>query len=68
MEVEQDKASGRHMTPQDLAERLGVPVSSLYGWRAQRKGPPAMRVGKHVRYRLIDVLAWEQTQIDLDAA
>ena len=54
----------RHLTPQDLSHRLGVPLSSIYGWRARHEGPKGMRVGKHVRYRLSDVLAWEQSRLD----
>lgn len=57
-----------HLTPQELADRMGVPVSSIYGWRARHTGPKGMRIGKHVRYRLVDVIAWEQAQVERDAA
>ncbi|UXM93304.1 MULTISPECIES: helix-turn-helix transcriptional regulator [Paenarthrobacter] len=54
----------RHLTPQELADRLSVPLSSVYGWRARHTGPLGMRVGKHVRYRIEDVLAWEAQLVE----
>jgi hypothetical protein len=54
----------RHLTPQDLALREGIPVQTVYGWRVYGKGPRGMRVGKHLRYRLEDVLAWEESQLE----
>lgn len=54
----------RHLSPQDLADRVGVPLQTIYGWRVYQKGPRAMRIGKYVRYRLEDVLAWEESQLD----
>lgn len=43
---------------QDVAEYLGVPVTTLYRWRSHRYGPSARRVGKHLRYRAADVIEW----------
>lgn len=54
----------RHLSPKELAERHGVPVSTVYHWRTYNKGPRALRVGKHLRYRIEDVLAWEESQLD----
>lgn len=54
----------RHLSPRDLAERYGLPVQTVYGWRVYHRGPRAMRIGKHLRYRLADVLAWEESQMD----
>jgi excisionase family DNA binding protein len=45
-------------TVQDVAEFLRVPVQTLYSWRSQGSGPPARRIGKHLRYRPDDVLRW----------
>jgi excisionase family DNA binding protein len=46
------------MTPQDVADFLSVPIATLRAWRVKRKGPRALRVGKHLRYRRQDVEEW----------
>jgi len=49
----------RYLTPEDLAELLALPsVETLYQWRRKRTGPPAFRVGKHLRYDPADVHIW----------
>lgn len=55
-------------TPHTLAERFGVPVATVYSWRSKGAGPRGFRVGKFVRYRLADVEAWEQEQIEKEQA
>lgn len=45
----------RLLTPEDLAELLGIPVKTLYRWRHVGVGPQAMKVGKHLRYLPDDV-------------
>lgn len=54
-------------TVQDVSEYLRVPVQTLYSWRVQGYGPPARRMGKHLRYRPEDVMAWLD-QLDNGAA
>lgn len=54
------------LSPQDLSVYLGVPVATLYMWRYHGEGPPGFRVGKHVRYRSIDVEAWIASQVASD--
>jgi excisionase family DNA binding protein len=49
------------LTPPELAKREGIPEGTLAQWRYQRKGPAFHKVGRHVRYRLADVEAWEAT-------
>ena len=52
----------QHLEPlisaQELAEYLNVPGKTLYAWRYRRQGPPGLRVGKHLRYRRIDINEW----------
>ena len=52
-----------HLSPQDLAARVGVPVATVYNWRTTGYGPRGFRVGKYLRYRLADVEAWEDAQV-----
>ncbi|MEX1133970.1 MAG: helix-turn-helix domain-containing protein [Acidimicrobiia bacterium] len=53
----------RLLSVQDLADYLGVPVTTLYQWRYRREGPPGFRVGRHIRYRWQDVLDWIDRQL-----
>ncbi|MFH8662626.1 helix-turn-helix domain-containing protein [Streptomyces afghaniensis] len=48
----------RYLTPADVAELLGVPVETLYQWRRKRIGPPAFRVGRHLRYDPVRLRQW----------
>ncbi|MFE0353201.1 MULTISPECIES: helix-turn-helix domain-containing protein [Streptomyces] len=48
----------RYLTPADVAELLGVPVETLYQWRRKRTGPPAFRVGRHLRYDPVRLREW----------
>jgi excisionase family DNA binding protein len=52
----------KHLTPEELARREGVPLQTIYGWNKTRSGPRYMKVGRHVRYRVADVLAWEKSR------
>ncbi|MFG3438292.1 helix-turn-helix transcriptional regulator [Nonomuraea sp. NPDC047897] len=51
-----------HLTPDDLATRLRVPKKTIYKMNSDGTGPKYMRVGKYVRYREVDVRAWEDAQ------
>lgn len=52
----------KHLSPAELAERESVSVETVYQWNRKASGPRYMRVGVHVRYRLTDVLAWEESR------
>lgn len=41
-----------------LAERLGVPVQTLYDLRSQGRGPKGFRLGRELRFRQSEVEAW----------
>jgi len=57
--VEHRVPAGRRMiSPIILAQMLDVPVQTVYTWRSRGGGPPAYRVGRHLRYRPEDVDAW----------
>lgn len=47
----------------DVASYLRVPVETLYRWRKVKYGPPAARVGRHLRYDPADVRAWVKAQV-----
>ena len=48
----------RLWTLQDVSNFLGVPVGTLYHWRVRGEGPPAFKVGRHVRFDPDQVRAW----------
>ena len=54
----------RLLTVKELAEYLGVPVTTLYQWRYRREGPLGFRVGRHVRYRWTEVTEWIEDQLE----
>ena len=54
--------SPRLLSTDEVARILVVPVSTLYCWRYKGTGPKAYRVGKHLRFRLSDVMAWLEDQ------
>jgi predicted DNA-binding transcriptional regulator AlpA len=46
----------------DLATYLGIPKHTIYGWRKTNHGPPAIKVGKHLRWRPAAVIEWARHQ------
>lgn len=51
----------RLMTPEELAEYLGVTMHCIYTWSSRGDGPRVLRVGGRLRYRPDDVEAWLDT-------
>ena len=52
------------LTTQELADRLRVPISWVYG-QTRKKGKdviPCLRVGKYVRFLETEVLQWLKTR------
>lgn len=54
--------AGVMMSPRDVAAQLNVPLATVYRWNHMGDGPPRVRIGRHVRYRLEDVEAWVESQ------
>lgn len=50
------------LTPVEVADWLQVPLSTLRIWRHRREGPPAVKVGRLLRYRTGAVEAWLKAQ------
>jgi len=48
--------------PEELAARYDIPIKTTYVWNSKGTGPRYARFGRHVRYALRDVEAWEQQQ------
>lgn len=46
----------------ELADYLGVPLSTVYDWRSRGLGPRAYRFGNRVKFALSDVQSWMEAQ------
>ena len=56
------------LTAAELADRLKVAQSTLWQWNLRNFGPPAVRIGGKLRYRVEVVEAWEREQETLARA
>lgn len=55
--------SDQLLSVKDVATYLAVPTATIFRWNSRGTGPRRMRVGKHVRYRRVDVDAWLDKQV-----
>jgi excisionase family DNA binding protein len=55
------------LTVEDVADRYGVPLRTVYDWRLRNYGPRAVKIGRHLRYHLDDVVTFEQRLRDANA-
>jgi predicted DNA-binding transcriptional regulator AlpA len=54
--------SAQFLDVPQLADRWGVSVKVVYGLRYRNDCPPAVRIGRELRWRLEDVVAWEDAR------
>ena len=52
------------LSVEELSRRYSVPVSTVYAWLHKGTAPASLKIGKHRRFRLSDVLAWEDDRTD----
>jgi Helix-turn-helix domain len=53
----------KHLNQVQVARRWGISERTLERWRWLRKGPPFLKIGGHVAYRLSDIEAFEAAQL-----
>ncbi len=53
---------GGIVSPRRLAEDTDIPERTWERWRLTGKGPPFLRLGRRVAYRVSDVEAWLQAR------
>ncbi|MFI6609727.1 AlpA family transcriptional regulator [Streptomyces sp. or43] len=59
----------RYLTPDDLMQMFSLPsIETLYTWRKTGVGPPAIRIGKYLRYDPSAVRAWVESNTEITAA
>ena len=54
----------RHLNQRDLADRWRMSVRTLERWRLSRQGPPFLKLGGRVVYRIVDIEAFEAAQLE----
>jgi Helix-turn-helix domain len=52
------------LTRTEVSERLRVPEKTVAQWASLHKGPRYAKFGRHCRYLLSDVIAWENSQFN----
>ena len=55
-------ALGGILSEDQVAARYQVAAPTVRGWRRKRTGPRYFYAGRRVRYRLADLLAWEEAE------
>jgi excisionase family DNA binding protein len=50
--------SDTFLTPVELADLIKVPVATIYAWNSRGGGPPAHKIGRHLRYKSTEVETW----------
>jgi hypothetical protein len=54
----------RSLSQRELVDRYGLPIKTPAQWASKGTGPRHARMGRHVRYRLCDVIDWETHRVD----
>lgn len=52
------------LSVRDLCERWNTTQAVIYSMRYRREGPPALKIGRELRWRLEDVEAWEAANVE----
>ena len=52
------------LSVEDICARWKVQPTVVYGLRYRNAGPPAVRVGRELRFRIDDVEQWERDHQD----
>lgn len=54
----------RWLSRRELADRYGLPITTLAQWASKGTGLRYARMGRHVRYHLSGVIDWETDRFD----
>jgi excisionase family DNA binding protein len=50
----------KHFSYAEIAEKLNIPLRSLYQYNKEGRGPKTVRVGRHLRVAPEDLETWLQ--------
>ena len=59
--------TGVCISQNELAQRWQISQTTLERWRAKRIGPSFLKLGGQVRYRLMDIIAFEDQTLQVMA-
>lgn len=54
----------RLLSVEDLEARWGCTAAVIYGMRYRGDAPPAIKLGRELRWRVADVEAWEAARVE----
>ncbi|HVN38494.1 MAG TPA: helix-turn-helix domain-containing protein [Myxococcota bacterium] len=60
-----DRAPVALLTPDEVARRLRVSPRTVKDWRGEGCGPPFIKLGRLVRYSVVDLNAWLEMNVRL---
>ena len=52
------------LTTERVAELLNVAPATLVDWRHDQRGPKYYKMGRQIRYRLEDILKWQNQNLE----
>jgi hypothetical protein len=61
-----ERAPAQHLRQIDLARRWAVSEQTLANWRWRKKGPPHLKIGGRILYRLADVEQYEAQHLQVN--
>lgn len=56
----QQRVAAELLTTEEVAALLKVAPATLVDWRHEQRGPRYYKMGREVRYRVADVIKWEE--------
>lgn len=59
--------NSKFMTYADIAHECNLPESTVRYWVRTGQGPPSYKLGRHRRFRRVDVEAWIAERADTPA-
>ena len=62
MESPTDATDFAMLSIEQASAYLGLPISTLYGYRSRGCGPRSFRVGRRLRYTELDLWSWLSAQ------
>ena len=58
-----DKITAELLTTKEVAALLRISPATLVDWRHDQKSPKYYRMGREIRYKLADVMKWQESAL-----